>query len=128
MADLQITTNVIMSTLGALTALGTIWVSIGKISKGRNESKAMARAEILQTAKEEVASLKRDIEARFTLMDIKMEQIKESTEQDLSHLKETHSNEMENLSEKLELLREDLKSQHNQIMTLMGNLLDRNIP
>ena len=115
----------IMSAVGALTALGTAWLTLAKISKAHHDAKALAKAEILQAAKEEVAMLKREIEAKFMLIENKIEQVKESTEQDFEHLKETHGNEMDNLSEKLELLRDDLKNQHSQIMALMGNLLDR---
>jgi hypothetical protein len=125
MADLWNQSNMIMSAIGALTAVGTAWLTIVKISKSHHDSKSLAKAEILQAAKEEVSSLKRELEAKFMLIENKIEQLQESTEQDFSHLKETHGNEMENLSEKLELLRDDLKSQHSQIMTLMTNLLDR---
>lgn len=113
-----------MVPVGALIAIGTLVLTVQKILKNVKKAKEEERAKILQEAKEQVASVKIELEAKIDGLEEKLKNVETSVGKDLSHLKDLHESEIKVLGEKIESLRDELKTQHVQLMTILTKLID----
>lgn len=108
-----------------ITTLGGAWLTVRKIAKDLAKSKKEQAKEILQAAKEEDTLLKTKLEARIEGIKAELKNLEFNVNKDISFLKESHSNEIKNLGERIESLRDELKSQHGQLLTLLTKLIDQ---
>lgn len=110
--------------LGIAMGVATLTVTLQKVFKNFRKERDEYAARILQTAKEEDNLVKTKMEARFAEIETKVRTLEISVEKDISHLKETYSAEIKVLGEKIELLRDELRNQHSQMVTLLSKLID----
>ena len=124
-----------LPTAGVIITLGTAYLTIRKIARDAKKEKKEQAAEILQTAKEEVAKAKasinadraliqKDFEARLGNLEQEFQAHKDSVDKDFAHVRETYNSEIRNLGNKIEELREELRSQNNQMIGLLSKLID----
>jgi CII-binding regulator of phage lambda lysogenization HflD len=110
--------------LGISIAVATLVVTIQKVFKNFRKEREEYAAKILQIAKEDDNSLKARLEARIAEIDTKVKTLEISVNKDITHLKETYSAEIKVLGEKIETLRDELRNQHSQMVTLLSKLID----
>lgn len=115
----------IMPLAAAITAVGGAWLTVRKIAKDAAKSKKELADEILQQAKEEDAQLKSSMEARVAALETALGTLEVSVNKDIEHLKETYANEIKNLGEKIEALRDQLNSQHSQLVNLLTEMIKK---
>lgn len=115
------TITVPLAALTTLTGLIMSWQKIVKTAKKDREEHA---AKILQTAKEEDQLLKSKLEARIEKIDAQVKNLELNVNKDITHLKETYSAEIKVLGEKIEMLRDELRDQHSQMVALLTKLVE----
>lgn len=124
---IDLTSMTTLTTLAvSVTTIGGAWLTIRKIVRDIARSRRGHFAEVLQSAKEADSSLKIKLEIKIHDLELQMSNFKENTEKDIKHLKETYSNEIKNLGEKIEDLRSELAVQHGSLLSLLTKLIDSN--
>ena len=83
------------------------------------------RNSILKEAKQEVNKLEKELEEKIKKVNFEVQDLRDCISKDIINLKENHAVELKNLSEKIELLREELKSQSSGILILLTKLVDK---
>lgn len=131
-------TSIELSTLlaiaGAITAVGTAWLTIRKINADFKKERAIEKAAIIQEAKEEDSKIKLAFETSRALIyaeivnrlednEHDLEMYKKYVEKELGHLRETYNGELRNLGMKIEDLRAELRDQHGQLLELLTNMI-----
>jgi len=108
------------SILGTIIAiLGAFW----KIRRDIKKDKNIQITNIIKEAKELDNTLKIKLEAKIEALRAEFKNMEFNFNKDVSHLRETQTNEMRNLGEKIEALRNELQSQHAQYMQLLTELV-----
>jgi Na+-translocating ferredoxin:NAD+ oxidoreductase RnfG subunit len=120
-ADMQ----TLLPVAGSITVVGTAWLTVRKIAKDAAKSKKELIAEILHAAKEEDALQKAKMESKMEALTVKLASLELSVNKDVGHLKETYSNEIKNLGEKIESLREELRSRFDGTVALLTKLIEK---
>jgi len=136
MSDLNHLMSSIASIGGTISVIYGAWFKIRKIQSNRRETKELEKAIILQEAKEtahkhkvaleaKITSLEKDLDAKFESLSQKITSVEESIEKDLFHIKESYASEVKFLGSKIEELKEDLRLQMSQIVTLVSKLIEK---
>lgn len=130
----------IVGTAGAFSVMSGAWIKLRKIQanrhKAKEEAKQLEKAIIIQEAKEvahkhkvalesKIAFLEKDLEIKFSSLSQEIASVKESFEKDLTHVKESYTSEVKFLGNKIEELKDDLRSQMGQIVTLVSKLIEK---
>ncbi len=110
--------------LGIAMGVVTLVVTLQKVFKNFRKERDEYAAKILQVAKEEDSILKAKLEARIEKIDLSLKNLEFNVNKDITHLKETYSAEIKVLGEKIETLRDELRNQHSQMVTLISKLID----
>ena len=110
--------------LGIAMGVATLVVTIQKVFKNLRKEREEYSAKILQMAKEDDNLLKAKLEARIERIDAQVKNLEFNVNKDITHLKETYSAEIRTLGEKIETLRDELRNQHSQMVTLLSKLID----
>jgi chromosome segregation ATPase len=116
--------SALLPAAGVIITIGSAYLTIRKIQKDSEKSKKEQSAEILQSAKEEIALKEKDLQSRFNLLDTRIENLETSVEKDLQHLRETYNGEIRNLGTKIEELRSELRNQHTQMVSLLTKMIE----
>ena len=101
------------------------WLSIRRVSKDNQKEKKRHSAEIVQIAKEADSTLRVQLENRIQKLELQVDNLKESVKKDMSHLKEIYEAEFQNLADKIESIRSDIREQGQHILTLLGKMIDK---
>lgn len=120
MSDLQ---NLV-SAAGMVITLGTAILTVMKVNRTIKKDREEQEAKILQSAKEEDALVRSQLEGKIKAQEIEISNMKEIFAKDIEHLRETHSGQIANLGEKIEQLRDELRRQHTQMVDLLSKLID----
>ena len=117
--------NILLEAAAAVvTAIGGIYAVLKKWYRHSQEKKAKYRQDILNEASSEAIKFKEELEEKIKKLETELDTQKQNIYKDTGYLKESHSNEIRNLTEKIEELREDLKIQHVGILNLLTKLID----
>lgn len=133
--DVGITFSSLIILSGAITTIGGAWLTVRKLSKDFRKERDLEAAKILQDAKEAVGKLKaafeskrevtiQEINSKFNALEVRLENLEDSVAKDFAHVRETYNGEIRNLGDKIEDLRSELRSQHGQLVTLLGKMID----
>jgi len=114
-----------ISISGGIAAVATAVVTVQKVLKNLKKAHELHNAKILQAAKEDLSVAKIKLEARIEALEHSLVALKEGVSRDIAHVKETHSNELKNLGEKIGEIRQELRDQHAQILQLLTALIDK---
>lgn len=109
---------------GAIITIGGAFLTIQNIRKNMKEEKEAELAKILYEAKEEMALIKADLDSRINETKIQLVNLESSVNKDLDHMKETYSGEIRNLALKIEDLRNELRSQHGSMVSLLTKMIE----
>lgn len=121
---MEITWEAILAVAGAITIIGGSWLTIRKIQKDADASKKALSDEILKSAKEELLKKEVELQAKLDKLNARVENLEESVDKDLQHLRETYNGEIRNLGQKIEDLRSELRNQHTQMVGLLTKMID----
>jgi uncharacterized protein Veg len=110
---------------GLVTAVGGIYTGFKRLTANSKRKKEEYRKSILKEATEGVELVKMALESKIDKIESDLQAQKDSVAKDLGFLKETYSSEISNLGNKIEDLREQLNSQHSQLIQLLTKLVDR---
>lgn len=116
--------SAMLPTAGVIITLGTAYLTIRKIQKDAEKTKREQAAEILQSAKEEIALKEKDLELKISTVESRIDALEKSVEKDMQHLRETYSGEIRNLASKIEDLRGEIRNQHSQMIGLLSKIID----
>ena len=110
--------------LGIAMGGATLTVTLQKVFKNFRKEREEYSAKILQSAKEDDSRLRIRLEARLDKMETQIVTLETKINSDIDHLKEIYSAEIRVLGEKIETLRDELRNQHSQMVTLLSKLID----
>lgn len=125
MSDFSALLPLVLPAAGAVTVVGTAWLTIRKIQRDAAKSKKEQAAEILQEAKEDLALVKTKLEAQIAAVKSDLKNLEANVGKDLEHMKETYNGEIQNLGQKIEALRSDVKEYHSQMVALLTKMIDK---
>lgn len=112
--------------ISIFSAVATIAASIGgvqRIIKNSRIEREHEAKKAIEVAKEEIVLVKSDLDSQITALRVEMKTLELSLQKDFDHLKETHASEISNLGEKIENLRDELRTQHGQLLGLLTKLV-----
>jgi phosphomevalonate kinase len=118
-------TNSILPSLGLITGLATTWYSVQKVVREYRKNRKKEADRILDEAKELDRAVKDRLEAKIDLLEAELHSLQDSVAKDLNHIKETQASELRNLSDKIELLREEIRDQSSGILSLLTQLVKK---
>lgn len=121
---MEISGDVVLSFAGVVTVIGGAWITVRKIVKDAKKDKEDLAESILETAKEEIALKELAFESKIREVNQRVDSLEDSINKDLEHLKESYNNEMRSLSNKIETLRDELRGQHANLLTLITKLIE----
>lgn len=121
---MEISQELILSLAGIVTAVGGAWLTVRKIQKDKEQQKEAFKASILAEAEESLKLKETALQAKIEAAEGRLDNLKESVEKDLAHLRETYNGEIKNLAVKIEDLRSDLRNQHTQMVSLLTKMID----
>jgi CII-binding regulator of phage lambda lysogenization HflD len=110
--------------VGMAVAVVTLVVTVQKVFKNFRKEREEYAAKILRIAKEDDSLLKAKLEARIEKIDTKVRTLEIKINSDIGHVKEIYSAEIKVLGEKIETLRDELRNQHSQMVTLLSKLIE----
>lgn len=116
--------NNLVAGAGMIVTLGTALLTVMKVNRTIKKDREEQEAKILQSAKEEDALVRTQLEAKIKAQEVEIANMKEIFAKDIDHLRETHSGQIANLGEKIEQLRDELRTQHGQMVDLLSKLID----
>ena len=118
--------NPAFPTLGLITAILTAWYTGQKVVREYRKFRKASTDKILDEAKEYSHSVKDKLEAKITLLEVELNNLKSSVASDILHIKEVQANEIRGLSDKIENLREELRNGHSSLIALLTQLVNKN--
>ena len=121
---MEISQELILSLAGIITAVGGAWLTVRKIQKDKEQQKEAFKASILAEAEESLKIKETALQAKIEAAEGRLDNLKESVEKDLAHLRETYNGEIKNLAVKIEDLRSDLRNQHTQMVSLLTKMIE----
>lgn len=99
-------------------------LAVQRVNKNFDKSRSERDAKILQDAKEAASKVKTELDNEIKSLQKEFESHKREVEKDLEHLREVNEGEIKNLGQKIEELRSELRSQHGQLVGLLGKMID----
>lgn len=122
--DMKADTALIGQVLIALGSIASVFLSAQKIIKDIKKEKEEENEKLLKRAMDEIENQKEMLDLKIDVCFEEVDALKEVVEKDMENLKSIYSNEIKNLSEKVKELREEVKAQNAQIITLLTKMLD----
>lgn len=116
----------LLAPLGVITTFLTTWYTGQKVLREYRKFKKSASDKILEEAKQFSNSVKDKLENRINILETELHNFQSSVVKDFINMKDNHMIELKNLGDKIEALREDLKSQTVGILALLTKLVDKN--
>jgi putative protein kinase ArgK-like GTPase of G3E family len=116
--------NTIITIAEGLSGIVGFLAAIAKVIKETKKAKKEEANRIIEECKELDLVVKDKLEAKISVLENKIHALESDVAKDFDNLKETHAIELKNLSERIELLRLDLNTQHSQIIGLLTKLIN----
>lgn len=107
----------------ALGAIASMFLTAQKIIKNSKIEREQESLKLLEKASEELEKEKQLLEIKIQSCVDENERMKEMIEKDMELIKATYSAEIKNLGEKIESLKEEVRSQNTQILNLLSKLI-----
>jgi hypothetical protein len=114
----------ITSIIEIASGIGGLWYLGLKIVREGRKAKKIEANRIIEECKALDLVMKSNLEAKIDMLESQIHTLEISVAKDLTNLKDNHAIELKNLSERVELLRSDLTTQHSQIITLLMKMVN----
>ena len=125
-----------MSTLIDNGMLGTVLISLGtigsvvwtftRLKKNFQDEIDAKTKNAIKLAEAAVDSKVQGVENQLEALKRDLENLETSVQKEISFVKATYNSEIKNLSDKIEHMRDELRSQHTNLLTLISKLVDSN--
>jgi len=115
--------NDILTLAGGISVISGAVYAVMKILREIRKAKKESAEKILEEAKEYDNELKAKLENRIDILELDLHNLKSSVVKDIKNLKENHAIELANLADKIQVLRNDLQSQHASVLDLLTQLV-----
>ena len=109
---------------GFITVIGAAYTTIKKWILHSKNQKEQYKQDIMKQVRSEANKIRVELEEKIEKVEVELETQKESIYKDLGFLKDSHNAEIRNLSGKIQELRDDLQTQHSQLVALLTRLVD----
>lgn len=109
-----------------VVALGTLlglFLSVSKLKKGFKEELEQETEKAIQYARDAAKNDMQLLKLQVDNLGQDIKRLDESFQKDVAHIRETYNNEIRNLGNKIEELREEVRSQHSQLVSLLTKLV-----
>lgn len=108
-----------------ISGLGSVYVGIKHLKYSFQDKKSKERQAILDKANEELAKVEDKLNKKINSLQLEFETHKTSLSKDLDFMQSTYNAEIKVLGERIESLREDLVTQHGQLVNLLTQLVSK---
>jgi hypothetical protein len=115
--------NMILASAGTITTLAGAAYAVLKVLRELKKVKKAETDRLIEECKELDSILRGKLEVRINILETQLHGLEASVNKDISNLKENHTLELKNLSDRIENLRDDLRGQHSQILNLLTKLV-----
>jgi hypothetical protein len=123
---MQFDVPTMVEALGSLVAvIGGLYTTYRHISLSLKIKKENEKQAILDEAKTELDKVSIELNEKIKDLEIELALAKENITKDFVHMKEIYSAEINELGSKIEALRQDLQSQHSQMIELLTRLVGK---
>lgn len=109
--------------LMALSAIGTVYLTFQRVKKEFNEDVEKQINAVKIGAEDDLKIEMRLMSTKIEALQKDMASMEASFQKDIDHIKSTYNNEIKNLGDKVEHLREEVRLQHTQILGLLTKML-----
>jgi len=109
--------------IGSLSGILAPLAIVQRLLKNHKKDKDFETAKLIHMVKEEVSQVDKRLTREVLALEEAMEIMRSGFAKDLEHTKESHETKLESLSEKIEQLREEVRSQHSQLIALLTKLI-----
>lgn len=110
---------------GAVTAVGGIFTLIKQVVASSKKKDEHYKQMILNQASDKIQQVKWELEERINKLEVELTNQKEVVSKDIGWLKESYANEFKNLAEKINDMRSQLNQQHQSLVTLLTDLVNK---
>jgi hypothetical protein len=111
----------VLTALGSIAGLWLTFIQIKKKVAEEFQSKVNSAIDTAAKAGEHQADLlRRELE----LLDGKIQSLESSFAKDVEHIKSTYNNEIKNLAERIDVLRDEVRGQHSQLVGILTKMLN----
>lgn len=107
-----------------ITAVGGLYTAGRRVIAHSKKKSEQYREGILKQANDEMGKVKTELTEKIKSIETELENHKVNISKDLGFLKQTYSTEIKNLGDKIETVREQLNTQHAQLVALLTRLID----
>lgn len=115
--------EIVGAVLGALGAIGTIAVTFTNLKNSFRKEIDKEIKSAIQTAREIADSDIKGFNLRLDSINKDIDNLKEKIEDDIDNVKNIYNGEIRSLAEKIEGLREEVRHQHTQLVSLLTKLV-----
>lgn len=116
--------NSVLPSLAFITAVSTAWYSVQKIIREYRKIQKSKSEKILEEAQEYDKLIKEKLESKINILELEIHNLRDNVSKDLSSIKDSHALELKNLSDRIEMLRDDLRNQHSQLLSVLTKLVN----
>lgn len=117
--------QLILYIAGGIVTLGGAYLTIKKIINSNKSEKKAQYNEVLKAAREEFELKEQKLLLKIQFVEERIDNLEKDVTKDINHLKESYSNEIKSLGEKIENLREELRVQHSNLLNLISKLIEK---
>jgi len=117
--------NVTYIIAAIISATGGIFMAVRHAFRDNKKTKEAQACEILGKASEETNLVRIQLEARIEAIEMELKNLESSVKKDLGHIQEIYTSEIAGLANKIENLRDELRTQHVDLLNLITKLIDR---
>ena len=107
----------------ALGSIASLFVTAQKLIKDIKAEREQENEKILKKALEEIENAKEMTEIKIDICFDEIDSLRASTEKDIENLKKSYEKELENIKEKVDDIKEEVRNQNNQILSLLSKLI-----
>lgn len=107
----------------ALATILGLFLSVYKLKRGFKDELESETSKAIQNAKDMAESDVKLLKLQIDNLSKEINRLDESFQKDVAHIRETYNSEIRNLGVKIEDLREEVRTQHSQLVTLLTKLV-----
>lgn len=117
--------NLIIPVMGALAALAAAYHQINKLKKEFKKEMNKDTSATIELMKKTSENDLNFLKMRVEELDKDIKQLEKNMDKEMDHLKEVYSNELKGLSVKVDELRDEIRTSHSSLISLLTKMIDK---
>jgi phenylalanyl-tRNA synthetase alpha subunit len=122
---MNLSTSIIVEIIEILSGIGGLYYTFIKILDKYKKSNKNKSDELLKEAKKYSDEIKDELELKISLLESEIHNLEDNVKKDIEHVKEIQTNEIRNLSVRIDQLRDELNTGHQQLIGLLTKLVNK---